>query len=67
MEQRAYSHPGPVVTSPTRWYPATMAQLMADDHLLGYFQAGHDGVDEVHPFNITVTPEYQRQGWPACC
>ncbi len=36
--------------------------LMAGDQLLGYFVA-MKGVDEVHLLNITVAPDYQRQGW----
>ncbi len=32
------------------------------DTLLGYMIA-MQGVDEVHLLNITVAPEYQRQGW----
>ena len=36
--------------------------LLADDVLLGYFVA-MKGVDEVHLLNVTVAPQYQRQGW----
>ena len=36
--------------------------LLAGDTLLGYFVA-MKGVDEVHLLNITVAPDYQRQGW----
>ena len=36
--------------------------LVADGHLLGYFVAML-GADEVHLLNITVTPQFQRQGW----
>ncbi len=36
--------------------------LGGQDTLLGYFIAMH-GADEVHLLNITVAPEYQRQGW----
>ena len=36
--------------------------LKADQTILGYFIA-MQGVDEVHLLNITVAPEYQRQGW----
>ena len=39
------------------------AQLLtAGDTALGYFFA-MKGVDEVHLLNLTVAPEYQRQGW----
>jgi ribosomal-protein-alanine N-acetyltransferase len=41
-------------------YEAQM--LVADTTVLGYFVA-MQGVDEVHLLNITVAPEYQRQGW----
>mgnify|MGYP003702079691 FL=1 len=62
-EQRAYSHPwtrGNFTDALASGYEAQL--LMADDHLLGYFVAMM-GVDEVHLLNITVAPEYQRQGW----
>ena len=36
--------------------------LLAGDTLLGYFVA-MPGHEEVHLLNITVAPEYQRQGW----
>lgn len=39
-----------------------MQLLWADDRLLGYFVAMM-GVDEAHLLNITVAPQYQRQGW----
>ncbi len=74
IEQRAYSHPwshanfidslsvgyhcraliGPARCCAT---PAT-----AQDTLIGYYVAMM-GVDEVHLLNITVAPEFQRQGW----
>ena len=63
VEQRAYSHPwtrGNFTDALASGYQAQL--LMAGDHLLGYFVAML-GVDEVHLLNITVTPEYQRQGW----
>ena len=63
VEQRAYSHPwtrGNFTDALASGYEAQL--LMADDHLLGYFVAMM-GVDEVHLLNITVTPEFQRQGW----
>lgn len=63
VEQRAYTHPwtrGNFTDALASGYQAQV--LMAGDHLLGYFVA-MQGVDEVHLLNITVTPEYQRQGW----
>ncbi|WP_440108379.1 ribosomal protein S18-alanine N-acetyltransferase [Acidovorax sp. BL-A-41-H1] len=63
VEQRAYSHPwtrGNFTDAMASGYQAQL--LMADDHLLGYFVA-MIGVDEVHLLNITVAPEFQRQGW----
>ncbi len=63
VEQRAYSHPwtrGNFTDALASGYQAQV--LMAGEQLLGYFVAMM-GVDEVHLLNITVTPEYQRQGW----
>ena len=63
VEQRAYSHPwtrGNFTDAMASGYQAQL--LMAGDRLLGYFVAML-GVDEVHLLNITVAPEYQRQGW----
>ncbi|PJI95677.1 [SSU ribosomal protein S18P]-alanine acetyltransferase [Acidovorax sp. 69] len=63
VEQQAYSHPwtrGNFTDALASGYQAQI--LMAGDHLLGYFVAMM-GVDEVHLLNITVTPEFQRQGW----
>ena len=63
VELRTYAHP---------WLRANffdalqsgyqVQMLLAQDTLLGYFVAMR-GVDEVHLLNITVAPEYQRQGW----
>jgi [ribosomal protein S18]-alanine N-acetyltransferase len=63
VEQRAYTHPwtlGNFSDALQSGYQAQM--LLADEVLLGYFVA-MKGVDEVHLLNITVAPEYQRQGW----
>jgi ribosomal-protein-alanine N-acetyltransferase len=63
VEQQAYAHPwsrGNFLDTLASGYQAQL--LMADDTLLGYFIA-MKGVDEVHLLNITVAPEYQRQGW----
>jgi [ribosomal protein S18]-alanine N-acetyltransferase len=63
VEQSAYSHPwtqGNFTDALRSGYEAQL--LVADDVLLGYFVAMR-GVDEVHLLNITVAPDYQRQGW----
>ena len=63
VEQRAYAQPwsrSNFVDALHCGYPAQL--LRADDHLLGYFVA-MKGVDEVHLLNLTVAPEFQRQGW----
>lgn len=63
VEQRAYAHPWNrtnFLDALQSGYEAQM--LLADAVLLGYFVAMR-GVDEVHLLNITVTPEYQGQGW----
>lgn len=63
IEQRAYPHPwtrGNFMDALRTGYHARV--LLAGDELLGYYVA-MQGVDEVHLLNITVAPEYQRQGW----
>ncbi|MDM0044710.1 ribosomal protein S18-alanine N-acetyltransferase [Variovorax dokdonensis] len=63
IEQRAYSHPwsrGNFTDSLAVGYHCQT--LVAGPEVLGYFIA-MKGVDEVHLLNITVAPEYQRQGW----
>jgi ribosomal-protein-alanine N-acetyltransferase len=63
IEERAYEHPwtrGNFADSLRSGYQAQV--LVADETLLGYFVA-MEGVDEVHLLNITVSPEYQSQGW----
>ena len=63
IERQAYEHPwtrGNFVDSLRSGYQAQL--LEADGVVLGYFVA-MKGVDEVHLLNITVTPDYQRQGW----
>ena len=42
--------------------PAPLQIGSAQPELIGYFVA-MKGVDEVHLLNITVAPDYQRQGW----
>lgn len=63
VEKRAYSHPwtrGNFVDSLNAGYHVQC--LMGEHTLLGYFVA-MEGVQEVHLLNITVTPEFQGQGW----
>lgn len=63
IEQQAYAHPWLRANFTDSLQSGYQAQLLlADDTLLGYFVA-MKGVDEVHLLNITVAPEYQRQGW----
>ena len=63
VEQRAYAHPWSVLNFLDALEAGYQGQmLMADTTLLGYFIA-MQGVEEVHLLNITVAPEYQRQGW----
>jgi [ribosomal protein S18]-alanine N-acetyltransferase len=63
VEEAAYTHPwtrGNFADSLRSGYEAQM--LTAGGAVLGYFVA-MKGVDEVHLLNITVAPQYQRQGW----
>src|SRR5689334_11867520 len=63
IEQRAYPYPwtrGNFMDALRTGYHARV--LLAGEELLGYYVA-MQGVDEVHLLNITVAPEYQRQGW----
>ncbi len=63
VEQRAYSHPwtrGNFQDALAHGYQ--MQLLLGGEQLLGYFVA-MPGVDEAHLLNITVAPEFQRQGW----
>lgn len=63
VEQRAYAHP---------WSRANFSDvlqsgyharlLLGGDTLLGYFVV-MPGVQEAHLLNITVDPNFQRQGW----
>ena len=63
VEQQAYVHPWQRINFMDSLQAGYQAQLLlAQDTLLGYFVA-MKGVDEVHLLNITVAPEYQRQGW----
>jgi len=78
IEQRAYDHPWTranftdslaagyhcrALVGPADAPEAAGAALPTrDETLIGYFVAML-GVDEVHLLNITVAPEFQRQGW----
>lgn len=63
VEQQSYAHPWLRSNFDDSLKAGYQAQLlMADATLLGYFVA-MKGVDEVHLLNITVAPDYQRQGW----
>jgi ribosomal-protein-alanine N-acetyltransferase len=63
IEQRAYAHPWNRTNFSDALQSGYQAQmLLADETLLGYFVA-MEGVEEVHLLNITVAPEFQRQGW----
>jgi len=63
VEQRAYAHPwsrtnfNDVLQS---GYHARL--LLGGDTLVGYFVV-MPGVEEAHLLNITVDPNFQRQGW----
>ena len=63
IEKQAYTHPwthANFIDSMAAGYRCQL--LMGGDTVLGYFVA-MKGVDEVHLLNITVAPEFQRQGW----
>jgi len=63
VEKQSYAHPWLRSNFDDSLKSGYQAQLlMADATLLGYFVA-MKGVDEVHLLNITVAPDYQRQGW----
>ena len=63
IEQQAYTHPwtrGNFIDALAAGYQSQL--LLAGETLVGYFVAMR-GVDEVHLLNLTVAPEFQRQGW----
>ena len=63
VEQRSYAHPwtrGNFQDALAHGYQVQL--LLGGEQLLGYFVA-MPGVDEAHLLNITVAPEFQRQGW----
>ncbi len=63
LEVRAYAHPWSHRNFVDALQSGYQAQrLIAGDALLGYFVA-MKGVEEVHLLNLTVAPDFQRQGW----
>ncbi len=63
IERAAYAHPWSDANFRDALIAGYQAQMVvAEGIVLGYFIAMR-GVDEVHLLNITVAPEYQRQGW----
>ena len=63
IEQSAYVHPWSMANFRDALHAGYQAQLLsAGGSVLGYFLA-MKGVDEVHLLNLTVAPDYQRQGW----
>lgn len=63
VENSVYPHPWSRANFLDALHSGYQAELLvAQETLLGYFVAMR-GVDEVHLLNITVAPEYQRQGW----
>lgn len=63
VENRAYAFPWSRQNFSDALASGYQAQLLlADPALLGYFIA-MQGAGEVHLLNITVAPEFQRQGW----
>jgi ribosomal-protein-alanine N-acetyltransferase len=63
VENRAYAHPWNRTNFNDVLHSGYLAQiLMAETTIVGYFVA-MKGVDEVHLLNITVSPDYQGQGW----
>ncbi len=64
VEESAYSHPWTLRNFRDAIDAGYQGQVLVagEDTLLGYFVA-MKGVDEVHLLNITVAPQFQRQGW----
>lgn len=66
IEQLAYDHPWGSSHFVDVLQSGYLAQLLVQGpQVLGYFVA-MQGVDEVHLLNITVAPDYQRQGLGRC-
>ena len=67
VENRAYAVPWNYANFTDGLQSGYLVQrLLAEDQLLAYYVA-MKGVDEVHLLNLTVAPEYQRQGWAHLC
>ena len=63
VEQRAYAHPWSRANFNDVLHSGYHARLLiGGETLLGYFVV-MPGVQEAHLLNITVDPNYQRQGW----
>ncbi|MES2424899.1 MAG: ribosomal protein S18-alanine N-acetyltransferase [Pseudomonadota bacterium] len=63
VERACYEHPWSRTNFTDSLRSGYEAQLLvAGEEVIGYFVA-MQGVDEVHLLNITVAPQYQRQGW----
>ena len=64
IEEQAYVHPWSRGNFQDAMVAGYETQLLvnAEHELLGYFVA-MSVLDEVHLLNITVNPEFQRQGW----
>lgn len=63
VEQQAYSHPWTRGNFTDAMASGNQIQLLlGGEQLLGYFVA-MQGVDEAHLLNLTVAPDFQRQGW----
>lgn len=63
VEERAYTYPwtrGNFTDALASGYQIQL--IKGGNELIGYFVAML-GVDEAHLLNITVAPEFQRQGW----
>lgn len=58
----AAGHPARMLTTPVLPGDSVAPLTTSGRLLLGYWVA-MNGVDEVHLLNITVAPEYRRQGW----
>lgn len=70
IEQAVYAHPWSranftdSIQTGYQMQVLTLAKAVGSENppILGYFVA-MQGYEEVHLLNITVAPEYQRQGW----
>lgn len=63
VEKQAYSHPWTRGNFTDAMASGNQIQLLlGGEQLLGYFVAML-GVEEAHLLNLTVAPDFQRQGW----